>query len=112
MLLIKIKYYTLDHFKQFSVVMIMAPKEKKKYRHTDYFTLCKVTLPGNQIDIPKLRNRPALNQPLAAQLTREEVSLETLLRDGVIRLELDPHVVVQRGDNLGLLCSTELPVEL
>lgn len=94
--------------------MIMASKEKKKYRHTDYFTLCKVTLTGNQIDIflPKLRNSPALNQPLAAQLTREEVSLETLLRDGVIRLELDPHVVVQRGDNLGLLCSTELPVEL
>lgn len=46
------------------------------------------------------------------QLTGEEVSLEAPLGDGVVRLELDPHVVVQRGDDLGLLRSAELPVEL
>lgn len=47
-----------------------------------------------------------------SRLTREEVSLEAPLGDGVVRLELDPHVVVLGGDDLGFLCSTELPMKL
>jgi len=40
------------------------------------------------------------------------VSLEALLGDGVVRLELNPHVVLLRGDDLWLLRSTELPMKL
>lgn len=40
------------------------------------------------------------------------MSLEAPLGDGVVRPELDPHVVVQGGDDLGLLRAAELPVEL
>lgn len=40
------------------------------------------------------------------------MSLEAPLGDGVVRLELDPHVVAQGGDDLGLLRAAELPVEL
>lgn len=45
-------------------------------------------------------------------LTGEEVGLETLLGDGVVRLELNPHVVVLGGDDLGCLRSTEFPMKL
>lgn len=45
-------------------------------------------------------------------LTGEEVSLEALLGDRVVGLELNPHVVVLGGDDLGFLGSAELAVEL
>lgn len=40
------------------------------------------------------------------------MGLEALLGDGVVRLELHPHVVVLGGDDLRLLGTTELAVQL
>lgn len=40
------------------------------------------------------------------------MSFEALLGDSVVRLELDPHVVLLGGDDLGFLHSTELPMKL
>lgn len=45
-------------------------------------------------------------------VTREEVSLEAPLGHSVVRLELDPHVIVKGGDDVGSLCSTELSMKL
>lgn len=45
-------------------------------------------------------------------LTRKEMSREAPPGDGVIRLELNPHVVVLRRDDLRFLRSTKLPIEL
>lgn len=43
---------------------------------------------------------------------RKEMSLEAPLGDSVVRLELNPHVVVLGSDDLRFLCSTELPMKL
>lgn len=48
----------------------------------------------------------------SVRLTREEVSLEAPLGHGVVWLELDPHVVLLGGDDLGFLSSAELPMKL
>ena len=40
------------------------------------------------------------------------MGLEALLGDGVVGLELDPHVVVLGGDHLGDLRAAVLPVKL
>lgn len=40
------------------------------------------------------------------------MSSEAFLGHGVVRLELNAHVVVLGGDHIGLLCSTKLPMEL
>lgn len=48
---------------------------------------------------------------LHSRLTREEVGLEASLWHRVVWLELDPHVVVDWGDDVRLLHAAELPVK-
>lgn len=45
-------------------------------------------------------------------LTGKEVSFEAFLRDGIVRLELDAHVVVLRGDDFWNVCAAVLPMQL
>lgn len=52
---------------------------------------------------------PVLLHP--CRLTREEVRFEAPLGDGVVGLELNPHVVVLGRYDLRFLCSTELPMK-
>lgn len=40
------------------------------------------------------------------------MGFEALFGDGVVGFELDPHVVVLRGDDVGLLGAAELAVQL